>query len=91
LLDTDDLQSLLEILKRDADFVLVDAPPIMEVADALTLSALTDGVLLIADGERTGREDVREARKRLEQINATVIGSVLNRSDRSGSSLYYQS
>ena len=64
---------------RQADVVLVDAPPIGPVADSLMLVDLLDGVILVADAREGTRARVAEARHQLAQVGGTILGGVLNR------------
>jgi capsular exopolysaccharide synthesis family protein len=60
------------------DFVVVDAPPLLPVIDALTLSKLTDGAVLVARQHTTRRKQFALALESLLQVQARVIGVVLN-------------
>lgn len=64
---------------RQADVVLVDAPPIGPVADSLMLVDLLDGVILVADAQEGTRARVAEARHQVAQVGGTILGGVLNR------------
>jgi non-specific protein-tyrosine kinase len=81
LLQSEQMGEVLIGLREVADFVIMDTAPILLVADALALAPLVDGVLFVADSERTSRSAVAHAREQLEQVGATVIGSVLNNFD----------
>ena len=74
---------LLVQLREMADVVLINCAPVLLVADALTLAPLADGVLYVCDSERTARGAVTRARRQLDQVNAEVIGCVLNDFDAS--------
>jgi len=80
-LGSDSMKSLLDQLKEAADFILIDAPPILSVSDATALATLSDGVLLVADPRRVQTSTVNQARVELEQIGAYVIGVVVNNYD----------
>ena len=69
----------LEGVGQEADVVLVDCPPVLEVADALVLSRLVDSVLLIAASNQTTRRDVARAVEQLRSVGAPLAGVVLNR------------
>jgi polysaccharide biosynthesis transport protein len=71
---------MFEVIRacRQADFVIVDGPPIEPVADSLVLADLVDGVLLVADARGT-RAGVSNARQQLEQVGGSILGGVLNR------------
>lgn len=79
---------LLSSLAEVADVVLVDTAPALAVSDALAMVALTDGVLLVADSEATQRGAVQQARRQLDQVDAQVIGAVLNNFDPSRAAAY---
>jgi capsular exopolysaccharide synthesis family protein len=71
------MESLIEKLKAQADFVLFDAPPVLAVTDAALLSSRVDGTLLVIRAGATRREDAERAKELLEQLNVRVVGAVL--------------
>jgi polysaccharide biosynthesis transport protein len=66
-------------LQQIYDYVVIDSPPVMPVSDALLLSTIVDGVLLVSNASRTPKQQVRAARARLEYARAKIFGTVLNR------------
>lgn len=60
------------------DYVLLDSPPILAVADASILATQVDGVILIIRFAQTRIDLAREAKEQLLKANAHIIGSVLN-------------
>jgi succinoglycan biosynthesis transport protein ExoP len=72
---------MFEVIRgcRQADFVIIDGPPIEPVADSLVLADLVDGVLLIADAQEGTRGGVARSRHQLEQVGGTILGGILNR------------
>jgi polysaccharide biosynthesis transport protein len=86
LLGSDAMGSLLRELREASDFVLIDAAPVLPVADAMTLTPVVDAALFVADARRTTRGAIEQARHQLDQVNARVIGTVLNNFDPSKSS-----
>ncbi|MDQ3915612.1 MAG: polysaccharide biosynthesis tyrosine autokinase [Actinomycetota bacterium] len=88
LLGSEMMRSILEQLASVADFVLVDGPPTLTLADAITLAPLTDGVLFVTDSQATRRGAVEHSRQQLEQVEAQVIGAVLNNFDPSKTGAY---
>jgi capsular exopolysaccharide synthesis family protein len=78
LLSSQSMRSLMLELRSEADFILIDAPPLLAVADSLMLAQLVDGVILVADAERTHRSAVQQTRQLLTRVDARVIGAVLN-------------
>jgi non-specific protein-tyrosine kinase len=72
------LADILDILKGRADYILIDTPPIIAVTDAAILSSRVDGVLLVVNAGKTRRDLAVKARDMLRQVNANVLGVVLN-------------
>ncbi|HEX2234783.1 MAG TPA: polysaccharide biosynthesis tyrosine autokinase [Actinomycetota bacterium] len=85
LLGSEAMESLLRELREASDFVLIDAAPVLPVADAMTLTPFVDAILFVADARRTTRGAIAQARQQLDQVNARVIGTVLNNFDPSRS------
>jgi capsular exopolysaccharide synthesis family protein len=81
LLGSDAMGRLLQELRARADFVLIDAPPLLAVTDAMTLAPFVDGLLFVADAGTTTRGAITHALKQLSQGNAPLIGAVLNNFD----------
>jgi polysaccharide biosynthesis transport protein len=72
------MQEVLNDLRNSFDFVLIDSPPAIAVSDAAVVSAFCDGVLMVFHGQRTTAQAARQAVERLDSINATLLGVVLN-------------
>lgn len=77
LLSTNRLAELLAQLSADADYVLVDAPPVLAVTDAALWAGKVDGVLLAVHAGRTRREHAQRAKTVLEKVQARIVGAVL--------------
>jgi polysaccharide biosynthesis transport protein len=78
LLQSEGMRELLTDQRDVVDFILIDCPPVLAVADALVLVPMVDGVLFVADAKSTPRGAVIQARAQLDQVGARIIGSVLN-------------
>ncbi len=72
------MNTLLQQLTADADLVLLDAPPVIAVTDAVLLATKVDGVLLVIRAGQTKREHAERARDLLAKVNARLVGAVLN-------------
>jgi capsular exopolysaccharide synthesis family protein len=71
-------QDLLRSLRKDYDVVIIDSPPILPVADALVLSRSADATLVVATSHLTTRRRLRRALEGLRQVEAPLVGAVLN-------------
>ncbi len=78
LLGSKRMNSLIEDFSKTYDLVIVDTPPLLLVADALTLSKMSDGILLVARPGVIDRVSANAARERLEQSGQQVLGLVVN-------------
>ncbi len=78
LLGSRRMGAMLERLRREADIVLFDTPPVGAVTDAAVLAPQMDGVLLVLHAGQTRRDRAREARQILDKVKANIVGVVLN-------------
>jgi polysaccharide biosynthesis transport protein len=77
------LRATLEILSRRYDMILVDAPPILGVADARIIAPLADSVILVMRCGVTDRESAMEAYRRIQDDSVPLLGTVLTDYDLS--------
>ena len=78
LLSSPQLRKILDELTEQADLVLIDCPPILQLADSKILASLTDGVLLVLRSGVTPAHAALESVENLNQIGATLVGAILN-------------
>lgn len=79
---------VLATLRDSYDIVLLDSPPILPVTDALVLSGHVDATLLVAIAGTTTRKEASRAVELLRQVEAPLVGAVLNGVDKEGSDRY---
>ncbi len=77
LLGSGGMRHLMSELEARYDLVLVDSAPVLPVTDAVVLSALTSGTILIVRAGRTRHEEVKRATAQLRAVGGRVYGSVL--------------
>jgi polysaccharide biosynthesis transport protein len=77
------LRTILESLTKRYDMVLVDAPPLLSVADARIIAPLTDALILVLRSGVTSRENAMEAYQRIQEDGLTLLGTVLTDYDLS--------
>ena len=78
LLSSEAMSRFLSLAQMNFDYVVLDAPPVMPVADALVLGNQTDGVVLCVKGGETPRELVARVRDKLLRSNVRILGVVIN-------------
>ena len=89
LLGSERMRAVLEELADIADIVVVDAPPVLPVTDAVVLSACVDGTALVVRHGKSHRAHVAEAARRLSSVGANVVGFVFNGVPRPTDDYYY--
>ena len=88
LLASQNMVDIFKELKQHFDYVLVDTPPIMPVTDAAVVSGKVDGTIMVIASGTVSPAIAVEAKTRLEQAGAHLLGVVLNKVDVSGNSHY---
>jgi len=78
LLHSDLFKNLLPKLDERYDQVLFDSPPVNAVTDAAILSQVTDGTIIVVKASETDKAAVRRAARQLQDVNANIVGVVLN-------------
>jgi len=79
---------MLQSMRAVADFVIIDTPPVLAVADASIFAPLVDGTVFVMDADQSSRSALTQARDQLENAGANIIGAVYN-NFQPGSSAYY--
>jgi capsular exopolysaccharide synthesis family protein len=78
LLMSQKMRDVLNEVRSQFDFIVIDSPPIIAVSDAAVLSTISDGVVLVFNGQKTTTPSARRAMERLERVGAPMLGVVLN-------------
>ncbi len=78
LLASEAMGDLIKAALVDYDIVIVDCPPVRPVSDVLALAGKVDGVLLVTNAKLSIRSEVVQAVRNLRQVDAKIIGAVLN-------------
>ncbi|MGB2951830.1 MAG: polysaccharide biosynthesis tyrosine autokinase [Gaiellaceae bacterium] len=76
LLSSPQMRKLLDDLISRFDYVLIDSPPLLAVADTLELARIVDGVILVARKDRTNRDEAAEVRSLVERLDINLVGVV---------------
>lgn len=79
LIDSQTMRELLEQLKPQYDVILIDTPSVLEVSDTVLVSALCDGVIMVAAAGKVKKDHLKKAREQLDHVNARMLGIVMNR------------
>ncbi len=88
LLGSDRAQQVIAALAEEFDLVLLDSTPVLPVTDAIVVSRLADSTLVVAQARQTRRHHVSQTLALLRQVDAPVLGFVLNRVPTRGRGAY---
>jgi capsular exopolysaccharide synthesis family protein len=78
LLSSERARMVVEAMAGQADVLLLDTTPVLPVSDSLVVSRFVDAVLVVVDARSTTRKAVRRTLQLLHQVNAPILGLVLN-------------
>lgn len=91
LLSSERMRTLLTEAKQEYHFIVMDSPPLLNVADSRILATLVEGLVLVVKGGATPRELAQRAQAYARNVGANVIGVVLNNLDvRADDNYYYR-
>ncbi|AOY75598.1 CpsD/CapB family tyrosine-protein kinase [Clostridium formicaceticum] len=90
LLASQKMKNFIHSLREDYDYILIDTPPAAIVTDAALLSTAVDGVILVCAAGEVAIQGAQRAKELLDNVNANIIGVVLNKIPigKKGSSYY---
>jgi len=91
LLDYQKLRQLITTLEPEFTYVVIDSPPIVPFADSVILAAEVDGVLMVVQGGKSPQEIVLRSMRLLDDVDAMIVGVVLNNTKLQPPDTYYQS
>jgi Mrp family chromosome partitioning ATPase len=83
------MKQILEAIRAHYDWVLIDAPPLLAMADAPVLASLVEGVVLVVEAEVVTKPAVMRAIDQILSVGGKVTGIVLNKVDLERNSYYY--
>ena len=89
MLGSQKMSSIIEELVERYEYVIFDAPPVLPVTDAVVLATQVDGAVMVVRQGRTSRAAAADAARRLNAVNANLVGFVLNARPRPESDAYY--
>jgi Mrp family chromosome partitioning ATPase len=79
LLNSERLRDRIVEIRKEFKFAIIDAPPLSRYSDAMALSQLSDGLVLILEADSTRREAASVAVSNLRSVNIPILAAVLNK------------
>jgi polysaccharide biosynthesis transport protein len=78
LLGSRRMKDILKEVRQRFEFILIDSPPVIALSDAAILSVITDGVVLVFNGQRTSTASAQKAVELLDTLRVRFLGVILN-------------
>ena len=72
------MRGLLANLKKQYTHIIIDSPPVLLFADSSILSTFVDAVMLVARCNLTSMQNIIQAKKKLQDVHAKIVGIVFN-------------
>lgn len=69
----------IDLLRSEFDYTIIDCPSLKKSGDILSISPFVDGIILIAEANRTRRDQPHQAEQRISAAGGTLLGYVLNK------------
>jgi non-specific protein-tyrosine kinase len=79
LLASATMTGILRELEGSSDIVLIDVPPFLPVTDALAVASVVDGVILVLGPKSLTQPSLISAQQKFDNVDARLLGAVLNR------------
>jgi len=83
------MDDFLSDMKGNYDLILIDSPPLMAVADSLSLARDVDGIVLVVAAKQTRKDDMVKSVRNIEKINIPIVGLVLTKVNVKRKQYYY--
>ncbi|WJP98484.1 CpsD/CapB family tyrosine-protein kinase [Macrococcus bovicus] len=89
ILSSQTMEKLLERLEEDYEIIIIDAPPLLAVADSQILSNSVDGAVLVVNSLAKNRNEIIKAKNILDKGKCKICGAVLNKMNKNVENEYY--
>lgn len=73
------MKSLIDTLKLDFEYIIIDTPPVIPVTDAQILSSYSDGCIIVVSSGETETQALKKTKELLTNVRANILGIVLNK------------
>ncbi|MCE4955677.1 CpsD/CapB family tyrosine-protein kinase [Macrococcoides caseolyticum] len=89
LLSSNRFKEILTKIRGIFDIIIIDTPPVLAVTDAVVMSTLVDGTILVTNVETNNKHHLIKAKEVLLKSDANILGIVLNNVEKNSNDDYY--
>lgn len=90
LLGSEQMAQVMEQMKKDYDYIIVDLPPVTLVSDAVAMAKSLDGVVVVVRGDHTEKKLLAEAMRQLNMVDVRILGFVYRVPEENSRSYSYK-
>lgn len=90
LISSNRMEQLIEEMEAMFDLVIFDTPPVLAVADSQIMAREVDGVLFVLRKGKDGKDQIVNAKERMDAVEANVLGAIYNRTVPQSEEYYYE-
>lgn len=88
LLASSRMRNFIASASRKFDYIIIDSPPFQGFAEILILSSMVDGVILVAELNKTPRDGIEYFKKAVSNVGGRILGVLVNKAGKGGSGYY---
>lgn len=88
MLSREAFQNLINYGREHYDYVIIDAPPVASVIDAVVIAPKCDGTVLVIASAEVNKKTAMQVKQQLEKTGTPVLGAILNKVDMSADKYY---
>jgi len=89
LLGSEKMKEVMKKIKRDYEYIILDATPFLSVTDAAILSKVCDDVIFTVDSKRSDRKAIQRGKRLFNKVGVRILGVVMNRVNIKRQKYYY--
>ena len=89
VINSNTIKEMIKELSEVYDYILLDTPPVMVVSDPISIASYSDAVIVTIGYSETEKDIVKKAVDSLKQVNANIIGTILNKVPVTKQNKYY--
>lgn len=88
LAGSEQMTSIVELLRQHYDYIILDLPPVQAVSDPLIISKIIDGVIMVVRHQTSRKREIMDSVRQLKLVNAHILGFIYNGYGSSGGYYY---
>lgn len=88
LISSERMKATVEVMSKSFDYIIMDLPPVNAVSDALAVSKMTDGMIMIVRQKYSNQRELKEAMRQLEIVEANILGFVFTNDETKDAAKY---